>query len=697
MKTIEQTFHDEIEVERMRACTGQGALVFLSVLPFSCVLVFVLWEYASHSSLLIWFITLTFINLGRWIVLHIYNNRLREPNLELEIVPRVKLILLISGAINGLCWGTGDLLFIDPAQPYTLLIMSVAIYYIGVGSIMAWFGYIPAVLAFFVPVAVLLIVPLLLQGNNDSVGLGVLFLTTVFGGIFACVKVSRIYTSALHLNFENVLLRRESEEKSLLLETALENMGQGISMSDKEDRLRMWNKRFTNLLGAAGNKVATNIKMQAILNAADPPIKIQTNSHIEHRLTDGRVFEIRQTELQQGGRVITYTDISDLIKREKAVEQARKAAEQSNAAKTRFLAAASQDLRQPIHALGLFFAELSDRVQSVENNPLIAQVDDSITAINSMLNALLDVSKLDAGVVKPNIDNFSLTELFARLESEFMQIAAENHNQLRIRLTAATVCSDSAMLERMLRNLIGNALRYTKNGRVVVAARPRKNKVEIQVFDNGPGIPEDQLDEIFIEFHQLGNPARNRRQGLGLGLAIVKRQANLLQHDIKVISHPGRGCCFSITVPLAPALQIEADIKIVDRRKKANSLDGYTVLVLDDDIAVLKGMRGLLTRWGCQVITAATPSEAFDLLKAHQKKPECLIIDYRLPDYVSGIEVAKQLQESLAYPVSVLIITGDTGPERLREADASGYPLLHKPVQPAKLRSTLQYLLQHTA
>lgn len=690
MNTIEQTFHDEIEVERIRACTGQGALIFLSVLPFSCVLVFVLWDYAQHSSLLVWFITINSINLGRWIILHFYNKRLNE--LNLEIVPRVKFILIISGLINGLCWGTGNILFIDPAQPYTLLIMSVAIYFIGVGSIMAWFSYKPAVLAFFIPVGVLLTVPQLLQGNKDSVGLGVLFLTTVFGGIYACVKVGRIYTSALHLNFENVLLRRESEEKSLLLETALENMGQGISMSDKEDRLRMWNKRFTDLLGAAGNKVATNIKMQSILNAANPPIKTHNDNHIEHRLTDGRVFDIRQTKVQQGGRVITYTDISDLIKREKALELARKAAEQANAAKTRFLAAASHDLRQPIHALGLFFAELSDRVQSIENDPLISQVDDSITAINSMLNALLDVSKLDAGVVKPNIENFSLTELFVRLESEFIPIASENQNQLRFHPTAATVHSDSVLLERMLRNLIGNALRYTKNGRVVIAARPRREKVEIQVFDNGPGIPEKQLDEIFIEFHQLGNPSRDRRQGLGLGLAIVKRQASLLQHDLKVLSHPGRGSCFSIIVPLAQALQIEPDKKIVDRMI-ANSLDGFTVLVLDDDIAVLEGMRGLLTRWGCQVITAATPGAAFDQLNAHQKQPELLIVDYRLPDHVSGIEVAKQLQESLTYSVSVLIITGDTGPERLREAEASGYPLLHKPVQPAKLRTTLQYLL----
>ena len=331
-------------------------------------------------------------------------------------------------------------------------------------------------------------------------------------------------------------------------------------------------------------------------------------------------------------------------------------------------------------------------MRSPETDTLISQVDDSITAINSMLNALLDVSKLDAGVVKPNVECFALTALFARLESEFKPTASENHNELRIRCTRFSVHSDPAMLERMLRNLISNALRYTQNGRVLVAARSRGENVEIQVIDNGPGIPEDQLDEVFIEFHQLGNPARDRRQGLGLGLAIVKRLANLLKHEIKVVSNLNRGCCFSITLPRVKRMQGTPSAKLIDV-SATHSLAGCPVLILDDDIAVLEGMRGLLMRWDCQVITALSPAEAFDKLNSKQIKPELLIVDYRLPDNVSGIEVAKNLQNSLAYPVSVLIITGDTGPERLREADASGFPLLHKPVQPAKLRSTLQYLL----
>lgn len=371
----------------------------------------------------------------------------------------------------------------------------------------------------------------------------------------------------------------------------------------------------------------------------------------------------------------------------------RKEAERVNVAKTRFLAAASHDLRQPIHALGLFFGQLADQVHSPETEPIINQVEDSIDAINSMLNALLDVSRLDAGIVKPVIESCRLQELLCRLDTEFQPVAKENHNQLKIRLSSAIVKTDLGMLERILRNLIGNALRYTQNGRVLVATRLRGKNVEIQVLDTGSGIPENQLEDVFIEFHQLHNPARDRRQGLGLGLAIVKRLAALLQHDIKVFSKVGRGSCFAITLPLAASVQ---DTTFKQQRELVLQLNtpffGKHVLVVDDDIAILEGMKGLLIRWGCQVITVSSPDVAFEKAINRTDKLDLVIVDYRLPENVSGIDVARDLQNRLKYPVPVLIITGDTGPERLQEAEVSGFPLLHKPVKPAVLRSALQYI-----
>lgn len=689
MNTIDRTYHDEIEVERLWSVTKQGEYVFFSILPISIILIFLLWEQASHVLLIFWFIVLTLINFLRWMSMQFYYKH--KQNL-VENVPRFKWILMAGSISAGSWWGIGNLLFLEPSQPVNVLIWIIYILIVSMGAILSWFCYLPAVLAILLPIAVCFAGLLFFHGSDVNVLISLIIAIMVIVGAGGSMMLARMLNHALRLNFENVALRQESEEKSLMLETALENMDQGISMTDKDDQLRMWNRQFSDLLGAAGDQLATDTNLESILNAADPPLKTHTDRGKEYRLKDGRIFEIRQTKVQQGGRVLTYTDISDLIKRERALEEARKEAVQANAAKTRFLAAASHDLRQPIHALGLFFGELSDRVNRPENNALITQINDSITAINSMLNALLDVSKLDAGVVKANVEHFALTELFVRLEADFAPIATENHNELRVHPTKVTVRSDPAMLERMLRNLIGNALRYTENGRILVAARLRGENVEIQVFDNGLGIPEDQLNEVFLEFHQLGNPARDRHQGLGLGLAIVKRQANLLKHEIKVHSHLGRGSCFSITVPLVQDQQAGAGNKIIDR-SKSYILDGCPVLVLDDDTAVLKAMDGLLTRWGCQVITASSPVEAFAKLENNLINPELLIVDYRLPENVSGIETAKKLQSLLTNQSSVLIITGDTGPERLREADVSGYPLLHKPVQPAKLRSTMQYLL----
>ena len=690
MNTIEQQFRDEIEVERLWITTKQGEFVVFTMLPISMLLMFGLWDTVAHNLLLLWFVMLTIINLFRWRVLRFYNI---HKDALIQDVEKFKRLMLFGSVLTGVCWVLGIVWFLVPSEPTNVLIISITLFIQIVGAVGTWYCYLPAVIAISLPPTLLLITSLFLQGDKTYIATGLIFSLMAILIVVTSIKLARMLNHALRLNYENAALHKESEEKSLLLETALENMGQGISMSDQDDRLRMWNRQFTKLLGEAGTMVATNAKLLAILNAADPPLNVQADGKTKYRLPDGQVYVIRQSTLEQGGRVLTYTDVTDLFNREQALEKASKEAVQANAAKTRFLASASHDLRQPIHALGLFFAELSDRVYSPETALVLGQIEDSISAINSMLNALLDISKLDAQIVLPSIEPVELAELFIRLQSEFQPIALESNNTLSIRMPSLRVNTDPGMLERMLRNLIGNALRYTQNGRVLVAARPRGQQVEIQVLDTGRGIPEDQLDEIFIEFHQLHNPERDRRQGLGLGLAIVKRLANLLQYDIKVTSNLGRGSCFSISLPLAEEKGRSQPERQGEIAAPPNySLAGHQILILDDDIAVLKGMEGLLARWGCGVISASTPNEALEKIAVCKTKLDLLIVDYRLPNHVSGIDVARYLQVRLDYPVAVLIVTGDTGPERLREAKASGYPLLHKPVQPAKLRSTLQYL-----
>jgi len=370
-------------------------------------------------------------------------------------------------------------------------------------------------------------------------------------------------------------------------------------------------------------------------------------------------------------------------------EALRLEAEQANAAKTRFLAAASHDLRQPIHALGLSFAALAERVRRADTKPQIAQIDEAIAAIDTMLNALLDVSKLDAGVVAPQLQPVSVTALLHRLKTELAAAAQEGQNRLRIRDCNAWVQTDSAMLHRMLANLLGNALRYTSQGRILLAVRRRGDRLRFVVYDTGIGIPEAAFANIFVEFHQIDNAQRDRRQGLGLGLSIVKRLGALLDHPIGLASTPGRGSCFWIEVPLTH----EPPPQPAGRQQPQtllHRLNGCRVLVLDDEPTVLASMQSLLERWGCEVTPAATIAAA--RTAARQRPLDLLIVDYRLSGPRTGLDAIEDLRRAAGDPVPALVITGDTAPERLREAQRSGYPLLHKPVQPARLRSAIQHL-----
>jgi signal transduction histidine kinase/CheY-like chemotaxis protein len=687
MANVEDKYREQIEIERLWIATEQGQYVFVALLLLSLLLIFGLWDMTPHWQLFSWFFVLTTVNFIRWMVLRYYY--LHKAALASNI-KQVKLFFIVSATLIGLCWGSAAVLFLQPSNAANVVIVTITLNIEIIGAILTWFCYIPAAIAILVPISLPLIGLLILEGGKAYIATSLILFLLALLSIKSSLNIAKMLNHALRLNFENAALRKESEEKSLLLETALENMNQGISLSDQEDRLRMWNRKFTDLLGEkAKSKVEENAYLSGLLNEANPPLLPKPVGGTEYQLPDGEVYEIHQSQLSHGGRVLTYTNISERIKREQALEKA-------NASKTRFLAAASHDLRQPIHALGLFFDELSDQVYSPETAQVISQIEDSITAISSMLNALLDISKLDAGVVKPNFETVRLGELFARLQKEFTPIATENGNQLNIRPSKWAVTSDPAILERMLRNLIGNALRYTENGRIIVAARKRGELIHVQVIDNGSGIPEDQLDEIFVEFHQLQNPARDRRQGLGLGLSIVKLLCQLLHHEINVRSNLDKGSCFSVSLPIAaikPDLPTIASIETTDFLQ--DNLVGCRVLVLEDDAAVLEGMKNLLTRWRCNVLTAGSIVEAEANLAGNKEKLDIMIVDYRLPANISGIDAVKRMQASLNYPFAVLIITGDTAPDRLREAEDSGFPLLHKPVQPAKLRNTLRYLLLH--
>jgi signal transduction histidine kinase len=364
--------------------------------------------------------------------------------------------------------------------------------------------------------------------------------------------------------------------------------------------------------------------------------------------------------------------------------------EAANLAKSRFVAAASHDLRQPLHALNLFVTQLRRETDQVEQARLVERIDASVAAMNELFNALLDISKLDAGVVTPSVSEFPVDDLLKRIEMTFAATAREKGLRLRVVSSGAFVRSDFILLERILLNLVSNAIRYTNCGGVMVGCRRRGDALRIEVWDSGIGIPEDQRGSIFREFYQLPATERDRSGGLGLGLAIVDRLCRLLDHPIELISRLGRGSRFAVVVATA------APRRLTDQPPEAvaDQTMGKLVLVIDDDALVLDSMRGVLKSWGCSVVTANSGAAALACLAELDQTPDLIISDYRLADGDNGIRAIERLRKALRAPVPAFLISGDTAPERLREARASGYYLLHKPVLPITLRATISQLLK---
>lgn len=363
-------------------------------------------------------------------------------------------------------------------------------------------------------------------------------------------------------------------------------------------------------------------------------------------------------------------------------------AERANIAKSKFLAAASHDLRQPLHALELFTSVLDQVVTTAHQRKLVGQIQSSVGALEGLFSALLDISRLDAGVLEPARQGFKLDELLERLRSEFAVQASQKGLALHWKSTDAVVRSDPTLLESILRNFISNAIRYTREGEVTVSCHPTERQVAIEVADTGPGIPASEQERIFDEFHQLSNPERDRNKGLGLGLAIVKRTAKLLGHPIGVESTPGSGARFTITVPTGDLTEPLP----AQPHPQLELQENLTVLVIDDDRSVREGTAALLESWGCSVLTAADEAEAIAAISHHATPPSGIIADYRLRNRRTGIEALDAVQSHLGQRIPAVIITGDTAVDELREVDQSGYQVLHKPVPPARLRAFLRHL-----
>lgn len=356
----------------------------------------------------------------------------------------------------------------------------------------------------------------------------------------------------------------------------------------------------------------------------------------------------------------------------------------ANTAKSKFLAAASHDLRQPIHAQGLFLDVLARTELTPHQTALLNNARSASAASSDMLNALLDFSRIEAGVIEPQIVACNLQRIFHKIENDLAPMADAKNIVYRSRDTFCIVQTDPILLELILRNLVSNAIRYTQKGGVLVACRRHHNNADIEVWDTGIGIKQEDQKSVFREFHQLGNPERDRQKGMGLGLAIADGLARTMEHGLTLSSTPGRGSVFRLTLPLATN---DALSEKVESPLDSSILENVRVLVIDDDEAVRLAMLHLLQAWGCLCEAAGSIDEALNLAQANP--PDLIISDYRLRDNRTGVEAISLLRSLINKSLPALLITGDTASERLREAKASGLPILHKPVLASQLYQKL--------
>jgi len=376
---------------------------------------------------------------------------------------------------------------------------------------------------------------------------------------------------------------------------------------------------------------------------------------------------------------------------ERKVAERTQELELANAAKSRFLAMASHDLRQPLHALGLFVAQLRTPLKSGERTKTIERVDATRKEMDEMFNSLLDISRLDAGILTPKITEFPIARLLQKIETRFDQATREKGLRLRVRRSDAWVRSDAMLLERILLNLVSNAVRYTLRGGIIVGCRRRGEMLRLEVWDSGPGIPEDQKQNIFGEFFQLPAPERNRYGGLGLGLAIVDGLRLLLNHQIDLASTMGRGSRFAILVPMADECVTSTE-PVDSSHPAAFAVEGKVILVIADAPIVQEGTGGLLGKWGYSVLTAGSDEAALIRLLERQQRPDLIISDYHLASGKTGIRAIEQINAAFGSSIPAILISGDTAPEPLRDAKDRGYILLHKPVDPMRLRAVMHEL-----
>ena len=585
----------------------------------------------------------------------------------------------------------------------------------------------------------------------------------VLSGVIGASSARVVLSSALAgsgMRFDEVVSLLDQTSQKLkfrqeLLQSAMENLSEGISVVDSKLRLVAWNRSYLEMFDYPDGLIHIGRPIREVLefNArrgqmGEGDIEAlvekrmhwlrERNPHFFERVgADGRVLEIRGNPMPGGGFVTSFTDITERKRTEEALREserslteaktdlerrvaertraltdlneelkhevevrariegaltvAKREADEANQSKTRFLAAASHDLLQPLNAARLFASALEQAQNpSREQQHLIERLGGSLTSAEELLTALLDISRLDAGAMPVHLKDFAINDILRPLHAEFSAIAEARGLVFDHVGSSARVVSDPKLLRRVLQNFLANALRYTESGRVLIGCRRRDGQLRIQVWDTGPGISKDELTSIFREFHRLDSGRRHER-GLGLGLAIVERIARMLDHSIAVNSEPGEGTVFEISVPLSIEPLSTPRVPRPGIRT-GQDLSGLVLLCIDNEPDILLGMASLVQTWGCLPLTATDQDEALAVLKVHGGPPDVMLADYHLDHGNNGIDLMNRVRANFDAEIPGILITADQSETVRLTARGQGYRVLHKPLRPAALRALLSRL-----
>lgn len=492
---------------------------------------------------------------------------------------------------------------------------------------------------------------------------------------------------------QNKSLRRiHSQEQFARLQPYIERAFQGESVTFEFDECNAANleryllRSYVPNRDAQGKVIGIFVLIRDITERRHTAVALsEAYQHLEQRVLE-RTQELTElnTQLRQ--------EISERAQVEARLREAKREAEQANMSKTKFLAAVSHDLLQPLNAARLFTGALLEHEVPEASAPLIRQVSHSLEDVENLLETLVDISKLDAGVIKPDIAPFKLSELLDNLANEYRQIAGVEGLELHFVGSDAVVRSDAQLLARILRNFLTNAIRYTQSGKLLLGCRRQAHGLRIEVWDTGMGIPEDKLLEIFQEFKRVNPSANTRDRGLGLGLAIVDKIARMLGHRIRVRSWEGRGSVFSVDLPYGQ-LQTRLDQPAAAPMMQGQRLQDARIWVLDNDATICAAMRTLLEGWGCHVVTALSEEDLASQVDNFHAHADLLIADYHLDNEANGVDVVATINGRRGHPLPVLLITANYSNDLKLQVRELGHVLMHKPVKPLKLKTAMGHLL----